>query len=90
MDNLHYEFGGNSGYKIHLPVVPDANDPLTKRIIQYLDSIYGTTEADRYQRYTNELGQTEYYSEYFKVGKVEDAFTSGKGMTIYCKESTAD
>ena len=90
MDNLHYEFGGNSGYKIHLPVVPDANDPLTKRIIQYLDSIYGTTEADRYQRYTNELGQTEYYSEYFKVGKVEDAFTSGKGMTIYGKESTAD
>ena len=30
MNNLHYNFE-NTGYKIHLPVVPDTNDALTKK-----------------------------------------------------------
>ena len=42
MNNLHYDFE-NTGYKIHLPVVPDVNDPLTKKIAAYLDNLYGTT-----------------------------------------------
>lgn len=47
MNNLHYDFE-NTGYKLHLPVVPDTNDPLTKKIAAYLDNLYGTTEADRF------------------------------------------
>lgn len=90
MDNLFYQFGGNSGYKIHLPVIPDVNDPLTKQIAEYLDSIFGTTDADRHGFQSNESGGNGCYSKFFKIGNCSDSLANGKGMTIYGKVSTAD
>lgn len=90
MDNLFYQFGGNSGYKIHLPVIPDVNDPLTKQIAEYLDSIFGTTDADRHGFRPNESGGNGCYSKFFKIGNCSDSLADGKGMTIYGKVSTAD
>lgn len=90
MDNLFYQFGGNSGYKIHLPIIPDVNDPLTKQIAEYLDSIFGTTDADRHGFRPNESGGNGCYSKFFKIGNCSDSLADGKGMTIYGKVSTAD
>lgn len=89
MNNLHYDFE-NTGYKIHLPVVPDTNDPLTKKIAEYLDNLYGTTEADRCGFKDMGGGKQGCYSKYFKIGNCSDALEDGKGITIYGKTSTAN
>lgn len=89
MNNLKYDFH-NTGYKIHLPVVPDVNDPLTKKIAAYLDNLYGTTEADRHGFKDMGGGRQGCYSRYFKIGNCSDALEDGKGITIYGKTSTAD
>ena len=89
MNNLKYDFH-NTGYKIHLPVVPDTNDPLTKQIAAYLDSIFGTTEADRHGFKNMGGGMQGCYSTFYKIGNCSDALEDGKGITIYGKVSTAD
>lgn len=89
MNNLAYDFH-NTGYKIHLPVVPDVNDPLAKEIADYLDSIFGTTEADRSGFKDMGGGMKGCYSKYFKIGNCSDALEDGKGITIYGKVSTAE
>lgn len=88
MNNLHYDFE-NTGYKIHLPVVPDTNDALTKKIAAYLDNLFGTTEADRFGFKDMGGGRQGCYSKYFKIGNCSDALEDGKGITIYGKTSTA-
>lgn len=89
MNNLHYDFE-NTGYKIHLPVVPDTNDPQTKKIAAYLDSLFGTTEADRFGFKDMGGGKQGCYSKYFKIGNCSDALEDGKGITIYGKVSTVN
>lgn len=71
MDNFQYDFC-NTGYKIHLPVVPNANDPLTRKICDYLDKKFGLTTN------TN----TEYETIYYKVG-CRGHIEEGKGITLY-------
>ncbi len=71
MNNLHYDFH-NTGYKIHLPVVPDSNDPLTRKIIDYLDQKFGLQ--------TN--NNTQYRATYYKVGSGGE-LDGGKGITLY-------
>ena len=73
MNNLHYDFY-NTGYKIHLPVVPDANDPLTRKIVDYLDQKFGLQ--------TN--NNTQYKTAYYKVGSGGE-LAGGKGITLYGK-----
>lgn len=87
MNNFHYDFE-NTGYKIHLPVVPDTNDPLTKKIAAYLDDLYGTSETDRFGFKDMGGGRQGCYSKYFKIGNCSDALEDGKGITIYGKTST--
>lgn len=89
MNNLKYDFE-NTGYKIHLPVVPDVNDPLTKKIAAYLDNKFGSTEADRFGFRDMGKGMQGCYSKYFKIGNCSDALEDGKGITIYGKVSTAN
>lgn len=71
MNNLHYDFV-NTGYKIHLPVVPDVNNPLTRKITDYLDQKFGLQ--------TN--NNTQYKTAYYKVGSGGE-LEGGKGITLY-------
>ena len=73
MNNLHYDFN-NTGYKIHLPVVPDSNEQLTRKIADYLDNKFGL------QQNTNK----EYRTPYYKVGSGGE-LEGGKGITLYGK-----
>ena len=63
MNNLHYDFY-NTGYKIHLPVVPDANDPLTRKIVDYLDQKFGlqTNNNTQYNNRSNNSPERHTYS----------------------------
>lgn len=66
-----YDFN-NTGYKIHLPVVPNSRDPLTREIANYLDQKFGLTTCF----------DDQYEATFYKVGcggELED----GKGITIY-------
>lgn len=76
MNNLHYDFQ-NTGYKIHLPVVPDVNDPLTRKIADYLDQKFGL------QPNTN----SQYETFYYKVG-CGGELDGGKGITLYGQNSS--
>lgn len=71
MNNLHYDFV-NTGYKIHLPVVADSNDPLTRKIADYLDQKFGL------QTNTN----AQYQAKYYKIG-CGGELEGGKGITLY-------
>ena len=73
-----YDFA-NVGYKLHLPVQHDSNDPLTRKIANYLDKKYGLV--------TN--NESQYYScgGYYKIG--EGGFLGeGAGMTLYGRTSS--
>lgn len=76
MNNLHYDFV-NTGYKIHLPVVPDSNDPLTRKIVDYLDQKFGLQANNN----------TQYQAGYYKVGSGGE-LEGGKGITLYGKTGT--
>ena len=86
MNNTNYDFH-NTGYKLHLPVVPDASNPLTKEIVDFLDTKFGQTKADYFNPTTN---GAEYYTPGYKVGRCSDALEDGKGMTIYGRQGNMD
>ena len=71
MNNLHYDFH-NTGYKIHLPVVPDVNDPLTRKIADFLDQKFGLNTSTK----------SQYKTCYYKVGSGGE-LEGGKGITLY-------
>lgn len=76
MNNLNYAFY-NTGYKIHLPVVPDSNDPLTRKIADFLDQKFGL------QPNTN----SQYETSYYKIG-CGGELEGGKGITLYGKNAS--
>ena len=71
MNNLHYDFH-NTGYKIHIPCVDSTEDPLTRRIADFLDQKFGlkTNNAKQYQ------------AGFYKVGSGGETL-DGKGITLY-------
>lgn len=76
MNNLNYDFV-NTGYKIHLPVVPDSNDPLTRKIVDYLDQKFGLQANNN----------SQYQTGYYKVGSGGE-LEGGKGITLYGRTGT--
>lgn len=71
MNNLHYDFH-NTGYKIHIPCVDSTEDPLTRRIADFLDQKFGLE--------TNNAKQ--YKAGFYKVGSGGETL-DGKGITLY-------
>lgn len=82
-ENYIVKFNGKSydflnvGYKLHLPVVPDSNDPLTRKIADYLDKKYGLVTNNK----------SEYYTDFYKVGK-NGELQEGAGITLYGRTSS--
>lgn len=73
MNNINYDFV-NTGYKIHLPIVPDPNDPLTRKIIDYLDDKFGLAHHN----------QVQYKETCYKLGSGGE-LKGGKGITLFGK-----
>ena len=76
MEKFHYNFV-DTGYKIHLPVVPNSNDPLTREIVDFLDEKFGlqTNYKDMYK------------TPFYKVGSGGELI-DGKGITLYGRTSS--
>ena len=78
MDGWKYDFK-NTGYKMHIPVAPNSNDPLTRKIADFLDKKFGL-QPDY---------NTQYYSKggFYKVGSGGE-LEAGKGITLYGTNSS--
>jgi hypothetical protein len=87
MNNTTYEFQ-NTGYKLHLPVVDDRNDPLTKEVLAFLDKRFKLDPAKRVEK--TEGRSRGFYARGYKMGACSDALKDGKGITVYGEQHSLE
>ena len=77
----------NTGFKIHIPVIDDARDPLVKDITAYLDERFGNIERSNEKGGTYRANIAGKCGNVYKVGNGGD-FCDGSGMTVYGRTSS--
>lgn len=78
MKEFQYDFV-NTGYKIHLPVIPNSNDHLTRKIVDFLDEKFGL-QANY---------EDTYKTPFYKVGSGGELIY-GRGITLYGRTSSME
>ena len=85
----------NTGWKLHLPVQPDVNNPLTREICDFLNKKWGLDISRRMNRSGLPTTAPSFFQHgsdglaRYKVGQCSDT-TTGKGMTIYGTTGTKE
>lgn len=91
--NVDFKYDAfNTGYKLHIPVVQDQNNPLTSKIIAFLDEKFGLTTQSRYELHSKEpvlQGANQYCTPAYKFG-YSDGLKAGETLSIYGKTGTIE
>ena len=81
----------NTGYKLHIPAVEDPNDPLTRKIIEFLDQKFNITPQLKYDRNHNIVPQDskQYNTPCYKLG-YSDGIKCGETFSVYGRTGTIE